>query len=134
VCIQCSLDEHSSCVGLTRVSVAVDRSCSIEADALSLAKGVNPRKVRAVSLMLARNVKDLISEGHDMIWVIVGRLTKTTHFLPVRGRDSNRRQVEVRGETRRDYRPQSSQVQEDEIRVSQSTSGVKEMCRVYMGK
>ena len=28
------------------------------------------------------------SHGHDMIWVIVDRLTKSTHFLVTRARDS----------------------------------------------
>src|SRR4051812_21913617 len=37
--------------------------------------------------------KDFVSalprsfEGHDTIWVIVDRLTKSTHFLPIRGTD-----------------------------------------------
>ncbi|GJU81231.1 putative reverse transcriptase domain-containing protein [Tanacetum coccineum] len=30
------------------------------------------------------DLRDRISSGHDIIWVIVGRLTKSAHFLPIR--------------------------------------------------
>jgi hypothetical protein len=32
-------------------------------------------------------------EGHDMIWVIVNRLTKPAHFLAIREKDSTEKSV-----------------------------------------
>ncbi|KAJ0603514.1 putative nucleotidyltransferase, Ribonuclease H [Helianthus annuus] len=35
------------------------------------------------------------SRGHDMIWVIVDRLTKSAHFLPIREKDSTSKLAEI---------------------------------------
>ncbi|KAJ0918494.1 putative nucleotidyltransferase, Ribonuclease H [Helianthus annuus] len=35
------------------------------------------------------------SKGHDMIWVIVDRLTKSAHFLPIREKDSTEKLAEL---------------------------------------
>ncbi|KAJ0853490.1 putative nucleotidyltransferase, Ribonuclease H [Helianthus annuus] len=35
------------------------------------------------------------SKGHDMIWVIVDRLTKSAHFLPIREKDSTAKLAEI---------------------------------------
>ncbi|KAJ0948836.1 putative nucleotidyltransferase, Ribonuclease H [Helianthus annuus] len=35
------------------------------------------------------------SRGHDMIWVIVGRLTKSAHFLLIREKDSTKELAEL---------------------------------------
>ncbi|KAJ0580735.1 putative nucleotidyltransferase, Ribonuclease H [Helianthus annuus] len=35
------------------------------------------------------------SRGHDMIWVIVDRLTKSAHFLPIREKDSTAKLAEI---------------------------------------
>ncbi|GKF45491.1 hypothetical protein Tco_0132043 [Tanacetum coccineum] len=69
------------------------------ADALSRKERVKPKRVRAMNLILQSSIKDrilttrkeavdestgLTSSGHDTIWVIVDRLTKSAHFLPMR--------------------------------------------------
>nr|GEW72725.1 putative reverse transcriptase domain-containing protein [Tanacetum cinerariifolium] len=82
------------------------------ADALSRKERVKPMRVRAMNMILQSSIKDMIlvaqketvdeiaklkkgiamyfrtklprtSSGHDTIWVIVGRLTKSAHFLPM---------------------------------------------------
>ncbi|GKB65463.1 putative reverse transcriptase domain-containing protein [Tanacetum coccineum] len=65
---------------------------------------VKPKRVRAMNMILQSSIKDRIlaaqkeegiamdfvtklprtSSGHDIIWVIVDRLTKSAHFLPMR--------------------------------------------------
>ncbi|KAJ0878102.1 putative nucleotidyltransferase, Ribonuclease H [Helianthus annuus] len=35
------------------------------------------------------------SKGHDMIWVIIDRLTKSAHFLPIREKDSTEKLAEI---------------------------------------
>jgi hypothetical protein len=35
------------------------------------------------------------SKGHDTIWVVIDRLTKSTHFLPIRETHSSERLVEL---------------------------------------
>ena len=35
------------------------------------------------------------SRGHDMIWVIVDRLTKSAHFLPIHEKDSTEKLAEL---------------------------------------
>ncbi|GKB56611.1 putative reverse transcriptase domain-containing protein [Tanacetum coccineum] len=82
------------------------------ADALSRKEIVNPKRVRAMNMTLQSSIKDKIlaaqkeavdefaglqkgiaidfvtklprtSSGHDAIWVIMDRLTKSAHFLPM---------------------------------------------------
>nr|GEW49415.1 putative reverse transcriptase domain, ribonuclease H-like domain, retroviral aspartyl protease [Tanacetum cinerariifolium] len=76
---------------------------NIVADALSRKERVKPKRVRAMNMILQSSINDRIlaaqrgriamdfvtklprtSSGHDTIWVIVDRLTKSAHFLPVR--------------------------------------------------
>nr|GEX90038.1 putative reverse transcriptase domain-containing protein [Tanacetum cinerariifolium] len=51
---------------------------NVVADALSRKERVKPNRVRAMKMILQT------SSGHDTIWVIVDRLTKSTYFLPKR--------------------------------------------------
>nr|GEV27737.1 retrotransposable element Tf2 [Tanacetum cinerariifolium] len=64
-------------------------------DALSRKERVKPKRVRAMNMTLQSSIKDSIltdqkeavdetSSGHDIIWVIMDRLTKSAHFLPMR--------------------------------------------------
>nr|GFA41150.1 putative reverse transcriptase domain-containing protein [Tanacetum cinerariifolium] len=78
---------------------------NVVADALSRKERLKPRRVRAMSITIHSGLKtkileaqgeaskDLkalvtklprISGGYDAIWVIVDRLTKSAHFLPIR--------------------------------------------------
>nr|GEZ94831.1 retrotransposon protein, putative, Ty3-gypsy subclass [Tanacetum cinerariifolium] len=86
---------------------------NIVADALSRKERVKPNRVRAMNMNLQSSIKDRIlatqkeasdestglqkgiamdfvtklprtSSGHDTIWVIMDRLTKSVHFLPMR--------------------------------------------------
>ncbi|GJV77943.1 putative reverse transcriptase domain-containing protein [Tanacetum coccineum] len=81
---------------------------NVVADALSRKERVKPRRVRATAMTIQSGVKrmileaqseafkeenapaerlhglDQIKSGHDTIWVIVDRLTKSTHFLATR--------------------------------------------------
>ncbi|GJW45721.1 putative reverse transcriptase domain-containing protein [Tanacetum coccineum] len=73
---------------------------NVVADALSRKERVKPKRVRAMNMTLQSSIKDRIlaegiamdfvtklprtSSGHDIIWVIVDRLTKPAHFLPMR--------------------------------------------------
>nr|GEU72770.1 hypothetical protein [Tanacetum cinerariifolium] len=79
------------------------RKAKVVADALSRKERVNPKRVRAMNITLQSSIKDRIltaqkeegiamdfvtklprtSSGHDTIWVIVDRLTKSAHFLPM---------------------------------------------------
>nr|GEX98314.1 putative reverse transcriptase domain-containing protein [Tanacetum cinerariifolium] len=69
------------------------------ADALSRKERVKPKRVRAMNMILQSSIKDripvsqkeamdefarLTSSGHDTIWVIMDRLTKSAHFLHMR--------------------------------------------------
>nr|GEY73559.1 putative reverse transcriptase domain-containing protein [Tanacetum cinerariifolium] len=74
------------------------------ADALSRKERVKPKRVRAMNMTLQSSIKDRIltaqkeegitmdfvtklprtSSGHDIIWVVVDRLTRSAHFLPMR--------------------------------------------------
>nr|GEU41696.1 reverse transcriptase domain-containing protein [Tanacetum cinerariifolium] len=85
---------------------------NVVADALSRKERVKPNRVRAINMILQLSIKDRIlaaqkeavdefaglqrgiamdfvtklprtSSGHDIIWVIVDRLTKSAHFLPM---------------------------------------------------
>ncbi|GJS63290.1 putative reverse transcriptase domain-containing protein [Tanacetum coccineum] len=86
---------------------------NVVADALSRKERVKPKRVRAMNMILQSSIKDRIlaaqkedvdefaglqkgiamdfvtklprtSSGHDTIWVIVDRLSKSAHFLPIR--------------------------------------------------
>nr|GEW13162.1 hypothetical protein [Tanacetum cinerariifolium] len=77
---------------------------NVVADALSRKERVNPKRVRAMNMILrywwlgmtkdiaeyVRISMDFITKlprtisGHDTIWVIMDRLTKSAHFLPMR--------------------------------------------------
>ncbi|GJW14691.1 putative reverse transcriptase domain-containing protein [Tanacetum coccineum] len=86
---------------------------NVVADALSRKERVKPKRVRAINMTIQSSIKDRIlaaqkevvdesaglqkgiamdfvtklprtSSGHDTIWVIVDRLTKFAHFLPMR--------------------------------------------------
>ncbi|GJU13029.1 putative reverse transcriptase domain-containing protein [Tanacetum coccineum] len=78
---------------------------NVVADALSRKERVKTKRVRAMNMILQSSIKDKIlaaqkeaegiamdfvtklpktSGGHDTIWVIVDRLTKSAHFLPTR--------------------------------------------------
>nr|GEV94161.1 retrotransposon protein, putative, Ty3-gypsy subclass [Tanacetum cinerariifolium] len=77
---------------------------NVVADALSRKERVKPKRVRAMNMILQSIIKDRIladqkeeriamdfvtklprtSSGHDTIWVIMDRLTKSAHFLPMR--------------------------------------------------
>nr|GEU37477.1 hypothetical protein [Tanacetum cinerariifolium] len=79
---------------------------NVVANALSKKERVNPKRVRAMNMTIQSSIKDRIlaaqkekwegiamdfmiklhrtSSGHDTIWVIVDRLTKSVHFLPIR--------------------------------------------------
>ncbi|GKF11986.1 reverse transcriptase domain-containing protein, partial [Tanacetum coccineum] len=68
---------------------------NVVADALSRKERIKPRMIRAMNMTLQSSIKDKIlatqneasnetSSGHDTIWVIVDRLTKSAHFLPMR--------------------------------------------------
>nr|GEW02703.1 putative reverse transcriptase domain, ribonuclease H-like domain, aspartic peptidase domain protein [Tanacetum cinerariifolium] len=63
---------------------------NVAADALSRKERVKPNRVRAMNKTLQSSIKDRIlrlkrrtSSGNDTIWVIVDRLTKPAHFLPI---------------------------------------------------
>nr|GEX27454.1 hypothetical protein [Tanacetum cinerariifolium] len=82
---------------------------NVVADALSMKERVKPKRVRAMNMTLQSSIKDRTltthkeafdesemiamdfvtklprtSSGHDKIWVIVDRLTKSAYFLPTR--------------------------------------------------
>nr|GEW47622.1 reverse transcriptase domain-containing protein [Tanacetum cinerariifolium] len=77
---------------------------NVVAAALSRKKRVNPKRVRAMNMIIQSSIKDSIlaaqkekgiamdfvtklpgtSSGHDTIWVIVDRLTKSAYFLHMR--------------------------------------------------
>nr|GEX22044.1 hypothetical protein [Tanacetum cinerariifolium] len=68
---------------------------NVVTDALSRKKRVKTKRVRAMNMTLQSSIKDRImaaqkeavaetSSGYDTIWVIVDRLTKSAHFLPMR--------------------------------------------------
>nr|GEU69556.1 reverse transcriptase domain-containing protein [Tanacetum cinerariifolium] len=79
---------------------------NVIADAMSRKERVKPMRVRAINMTLQSSIKDKIlaaqkeafdeiavdfvtklprtSSGHDTIWVIMDRLTKSAHFLPMR--------------------------------------------------
>nr|GEX22094.1 putative reverse transcriptase domain-containing protein [Tanacetum cinerariifolium] len=86
---------------------------NVVADALSRKESVKPKRVRSMNMTLWSSIKDMIlaaqkedvdesarlhkgkamnfmtklpktSSGHDTIWVIVDRLTKSAYFLPMR--------------------------------------------------
>nr|GEV00380.1 hypothetical protein [Tanacetum cinerariifolium] len=72
---------------------------NVVADALSRKERVNPKRVRAMNIILQSSIKDriltaqkeavdesigLTSSGHDTIWFIVDRLSKSAYFLPMR--------------------------------------------------
>ncbi|GJT27875.1 putative reverse transcriptase domain-containing protein [Tanacetum coccineum] len=72
---------------------------NVVADALSRKERVKPKRIRFMNMTLQSSIKDripaaqkeasdeftrLTSSGHDTIWVIVDRLTKSAHFLPMR--------------------------------------------------
>nr|GEY49883.1 hypothetical protein [Tanacetum cinerariifolium] len=62
---------------------------NVVVDALSRKERVNPKRVRAMNMIFQSSIKDMIlaprtSSGHDTIWVIVDRLTKSAYFLPMR--------------------------------------------------
>ncbi|GKB28355.1 putative reverse transcriptase domain-containing protein [Tanacetum coccineum] len=76
---------------------------NVVADALSRKERVKPKRVRAMNMILQASIQDRMlaaqkeegiaidfvtklprtSSGHDTIWVIVDRLTKSAHFLPM---------------------------------------------------
>nr|GEU86790.1 hypothetical protein [Tanacetum cinerariifolium] len=77
----------------------VSGKANVVADALSRNERVKPKRVRAMNMTIQLSIKDrilaaqkeavdepagLTSSGHDTIWVIVDRLTKSAHFLPTR--------------------------------------------------
>nr|GEW80245.1 putative reverse transcriptase domain-containing protein [Tanacetum cinerariifolium] len=65
---------------------------NVVVDALSRKKSVKPKRVRSMNMTLQSSIKDRIlatqkeasDDGHDIIWVIMDRLTKSAHFLPMR--------------------------------------------------
>ncbi|GJT44269.1 putative reverse transcriptase domain-containing protein [Tanacetum coccineum] len=76
---------------------------NVVADVLSRKERIKPKRVRAMNMTIQSSIKDrilaaqneaskvvdalaemLTSSGHDAIWVIVDRLTKSAHFLPIR--------------------------------------------------
>ncbi|GJT85803.1 putative reverse transcriptase domain-containing protein [Tanacetum coccineum] len=72
---------------------------NVVADALSRKERIKPKRIRAMNMTLQSSIKykilaaqkeafdesaGLTSSGHDTIWVIVGQLTKSAHFLPMR--------------------------------------------------
>ncbi|GJU45707.1 putative reverse transcriptase domain-containing protein [Tanacetum coccineum] len=80
---------------------------NVVADSLSRKERVKPKRVRAMNIgdvrtlimdeahrskysvhpgadKMCYNFRDRTSSGHDTIWVIMDRLTKSTHFLPIR--------------------------------------------------
>ncbi|GJY06984.1 putative reverse transcriptase domain-containing protein [Tanacetum coccineum] len=65
---------------------------NVVADALSQKERIKPLRVRA--LKWERITMDFVTKlpktlsGHDTIWVIVDRLTKSAHFIPTRETDS----------------------------------------------
>nr|GEU86109.1 putative reverse transcriptase domain-containing protein [Tanacetum cinerariifolium] len=85
---------------------------NVVADALTRKERINPKRVRAMNMIFQSSIKDRISaaqkeavdefaglqrgiamyfvtklprtsSGHDTIWVIMDRLTKSTYFLPI---------------------------------------------------
>ncbi|GJX27795.1 putative reverse transcriptase domain-containing protein [Tanacetum coccineum] len=67
---------------------------NVVADALSRKEQIKPLRVRALVMMWENITMDFITElprtsiGQDTIWVIVDRLTKSAHFLPMKENDS----------------------------------------------
>ncbi|GJX81467.1 putative reverse transcriptase domain-containing protein [Tanacetum coccineum] len=60
---------------------------NVVADALSRKERINPRRVRAMNMTIQSSIKahkSRTGSGHDLIWVIMDRFTKSAHFLPVR--------------------------------------------------
>nr|GEV73811.1 putative reverse transcriptase domain-containing protein [Tanacetum cinerariifolium] len=91
--------------GLTNtpvVSMDLMNRVNMVADALSRKERIKPLKVRALVMTIGLNLPKqilsaqskarkeenfIIEDLHDTIWVIVDRLTKSTHFLPIREDD-----------------------------------------------
>nr|GEY43452.1 putative reverse transcriptase domain-containing protein [Tanacetum cinerariifolium] len=88
--LKTSFEVHSF-LGLSGKENVVD-------EALSRKERVKPKRVRAMNMTFQSSIKDrilaaqkeasdesagLTSSGHDTIWVIIDRLTKSAHFLPM---------------------------------------------------
>ncbi|GJT83720.1 putative reverse transcriptase domain-containing protein [Tanacetum coccineum] len=63
---------------------------NVVADALSRKERIKPRRARDMSMTIQSSIKGmkkditLTGSGHDSIWVIMDRLTKSAYFLPIR--------------------------------------------------
>nr|GEU92313.1 reverse transcriptase domain-containing protein [Tanacetum cinerariifolium] len=101
------------CEGTDHFKAACPSKANVVADALSRKERIKPRRIRAINMTLQLNIKDKIlaaqkdqpeipewkwkriaidfvkklqrtSSGHDTIWVIMDKLTKSAHFLSMR--------------------------------------------------
>nr|GEY79261.1 putative reverse transcriptase domain-containing protein [Tanacetum cinerariifolium] len=60
---------------------------NVVADALSRKERIKPLRIRAL-MMTVHNDLSKMPSGYDTIWVIVDRLTKSAHFLPMKKTDT----------------------------------------------